>query len=631
MSEESRQSPLPADKERAFQFDNRTFQNHLIRIVSIPVFFILVLLVFFHFQNDYIGALGSKKNRFERLRLGLVQIEKYYSDVENGMRGYIMTGDDDFRSLAEESLKKIDPLMDRIFLDLSMDANFATKFRSLLVGHGDFKRYVLTTLSLRESKIRNAQQKAEKQLVHDHQNYSAIKKRVENFRDQVEARHREVSKKLRSTLEITGIIEIVFTLILAFFVVFIMIRQLKKLTASYRSLLSENIKNVEEMRASSKTKDLFLANMSHEIRTPLGAILGFSELIADDPQVKGEMKHHVSFIKRNSEHLLDLIDDLFDISRLSADKLELHFEEVKLAQFIKDIENYFLQKISDKKLDFKVEFGNKIPKAIKTDPTRLKQIVTNLVGNAIKFSPNDSMVKMVVGFSNGRLLVDVIDQGIGIEEKNQKSIFNTFTQADAEHARHFGGAGLGLSISKQLAKALEGELILVSSRKNIGSHFRVSLPCEVMGEDWIESPKSLDQAQVEESEKKRPLKKDYDFSDKRVLLAEDSKENQVLFKIFIEGAKANLTTVDNGSDAVKKAMAEPYDLVLMDIQMPGLDGYEAVNILRGSQYSKKIIALTAHTMKGEKERCLEAGFDDYISKPVSQQSLLQTMERALRS
>jgi CheY-like chemotaxis protein len=114
-------------------------------------------------------------------------------------------------------------------------------------------------------------------------------------------------------------------------------------------------------------------------------------------------------------------------------------------------------------------------------------------------------------------------------------------------------------------------------------------------------------------------------------LAEDSKENQVLFKIFIEGAKANLTTVDNGSDAVKKAMAEPYDLVLMDIQMPGLDGYEAVNILRGSNYSKKIIALTAHTMKGEKERCLEAGFDDYISKPVSQQSLLKTMERALRS
>ena len=603
--------------------DSKTFQSFLIRIVGLPIFFIVLMLIGFYIQGEYFNDLSSQARKLEMAKVEILKFDKGISEIENALNGYILSGSLDFKKRLDVGMSKIEPISDKLFERVAGDIRKIKALRELLKLYGVFTTHVDESLNLFE---KGAQEEAKKFLLNSKNTYMTLKNETSTFYNKLNNDVNKVVQKQKNMAELSAILEIMITLTLVFFIVFIMMKQLKSLTSSYRNLLYKNVENMEELRASAKTKDLFLANMSHEIRTPLGAILGFSELLAEDPNLSTEAKSHSVFIRRNSEHLLGLIDDLFDISRLVADKLDLHMESVGLAQFIDDIENYFNSKLNDRKIELRVILDTRIPSKVYSDPVRLRQIVTNLVGNAIKFSSDGSTVKLIFSFSSGRLQVDVIDSGIGIEKSIQDKIFDAFIQAEDEHSRNYGGAGLGLSISKKLAQAMGGNLSLVSSQIKVGSHFRLSLPTEAQSTDFLER-KYREQADVIEINEKSQKRQSFDFSTKKILLAEDSPENQVLFKIFLESANANLKIVGNGSDAVRQALAEDYDAILMDIQMPGLDGYEAVNILRGSHYDKPIIALTAHAMKGEKEKCLNAGFSDYISKPVGQQALLEILHK----
>ncbi len=605
--------------------ENSGFQSQLIRIVSIPVVFILVLLVFFHFQSAYVESLNAETGRLDKVRMGLLQFEKTVASIENSLRGFVISGESQFQEETLEGTLEVQPLAEAIFKEIGDDYKLNKEFRGLMSTYQKFETNVRETMKMRKSEASDIEEEVEEQLLADVNHFGALKEKIVDLDGDITQLRDELNASLRHIVKWTGLVEVVFTLCLAFFVAFIMIKQLKKLTFEYRRLLDENTHAMHKLEESSKTKDLFLANMSHEIRTPLGAILGFAELLQKDDKLNSESQSHVAFIRRNSEHLLSMVDDLFDLSRLEADKLDLSYGEFHLGQFINDLQNYFSSRLHDKRMELDIRLDTRVPEKIKTDVVRLKQVMSNLLGNAIKFSPEKSKVRLVVSFASGRLQFDVIDQGIGINPEAQHVIFDAFTQADEQHTRNFGGAGLGLSISKKLVELLGGDLTLVSSQVNVGSHFRLTIPCQSADRVYVSADELMSFGQSESVNEAQALAESetFDFTGKRILLAEDSKENQILFKIFIETSHAELSIVDNGSEAVRKALSEDFDLILMDIQMPGLDGYEAVKILRGSQYDKKVLALTAHTMKGEKEKCFAAGFDDYLSKPIGQKTLLK--------
>jgi CheY-like chemotaxis protein/two-component sensor histidine kinase len=322
---------------------------------------------------------------------------------------------------------------------------------------------------------------------------------------------------------------------------------------------------------------------------------------------------------------LNLVEDLFGLSKVGSNKLEVCHEKTDLLQLIKDIKNIFSSSCENTKIKLNLIVTDEINRYVESDPVRLKQILTNLVGNAVKFSKTGDEIKFIVSKREDQIVFDVIDQGLGIPEEKQDSIFTAFEQVDINHTRQFGGAGLGLSISKNLASLLKGNIELVESKINIGSHFRASFTLNSFGSmtfsqkniEIQETPKTL--AKVEHKFK--------NLNGKKILLAEDSKENQILFKIFLESEGLIVDTAESGLDAVKFAFNKSHDLILMDIQMPGLDGYEATKILKDAGYDKKIIALTAHSIAGEKEKCLKLGFDGYISKPVSKINLLLTISK----
>jgi|GEM_PF-2138521 len=609
--------------------DDKTFRSHLVKIISIPVILIVALLSYVHFQNSHRDSLAQEIDVYDQLEMATVKLEVIFSDMETAVRGYVISEDASFLAPMERARPSIEVKKENIFRLLAGDYELSRRFRLLLSDVQAWEKHATNTIKLRGdpsvSKV-ELQARSQKGKVL----FDSIRSSTKLFLDKIAESRSVHVKKLKRVVWITNLLEVLFALAFALFVAYLVSKQLNELTQSYRSLLEKNVESLNAIEESSRAKDLFLANMSHEIRTPLGAIMGFADLVVQNKSLDAEALNHATFIGRNSRHLLSLIDDLFDLSKISADKLEIHLEMVDLKSFAADIRQTFRNRLADRKIELRMRLDTKIPKLIFTDPVRLRQILSNLIGNALKFSPENSKIDVVFSFEGGVLTVDVIDSGIGIASELQGKIFQAFTQADGDHSRQHGGVGLGLSISKRLAQILDGDLILKSSRLNIGSHFRLTLPLEKFKEEYLE--KGLRDISIADGAAEAPAPQDHvDLSDRHILLAEDSVENQILFRIFIESSNANLTIVDNGADAVKEALANFYDLVLMDIQMPGLDGYEALKILRKSNFEKTVIALTAHTMKGEREKCLSAGFDGYLSKPVSQPKLLSTIRASIQA
>jgi CheY-like chemotaxis protein len=343
--------------------------------------------------------------------------------------------------------------------------------------------------------------------------------------------------------------------------------------------------------------------------------------------------NHLQTIRRNGEHLMSLMNDILDISKIEAGKMTLENIQTSPSQILVDVVSLMRVRAVQKNLTLEIRYLGPIPETIKTDPTRFKQIVTNFVSNAIKFTETGSIRILVrcdgVLSDNPRLVVDVADTGIGMTEEQIGRLFKTFAQAEAATTRKFGGSGLGLVISQRLAEMLGGS-ISVESAIGRGSVFRVSVPTGPL--DGVPMSEGLTEAggvDVPTATARRVASLPPAC---RVLLAEDGHDNQILVTTFLTKAGATVKVVPDGLQAVEEATAalaagKPYDVILMDMQMPKLDGYGATSKLRLLKYEGPIVALTAHAMAGDRERCEKAGCDDYLTKPIDRAALVAVVAR----
>ncbi|MFT3685493.1 MAG: ATP-binding protein [Phycisphaerales bacterium] len=387
----------------------------------------------------------------------------------------------------------------------------------------------------------------------------------------------------------------------------------------------------QEAERANLAKSDFLANMSHEIRTPMTAIIGYSDMLLDPNQTAAERTECVQTVRRCGHHLLALINDILDLSKIEAGRMTPELIECVPARVVQEVASLLRGKALEKGIAFGVEFATPIPDRLITDPTRLKQVVTNLVANAIKFTEEGGVriVAQMTESGDGRQLlqIDVIDTGIGITPEQIGNLFDPFRQADASMTRRFGGTGLGLAICKSLAELMGGG-IAVESTPGDGSRFSVTVAVgAVAGSHMLSDPGEL-RTHKPTGTLSRGNTEHRRLSG-RVLLAEDGIDNQRLIATILRRAGADVTVVENGLQAIEAATnaaraGTPFGLIFMDMQMPVLDGYSAASRLRAEGYRGPIVALTAHAMASDRDRCIRAGCDDYMTKPVDRTLLTET-------
>ena len=388
---------------------------------------------------------------------------------------------------------------------------------------------------------------------------------------------------------------------------------------------------MEEVENANRAKSIFLASMSHEIRTPLTAILGYTELLAEPMANEDERADYLSTIRRNGEHLLSLINDILDLSKIEAGKMTIERVLCSLPAAIHEVVNLMRMRAEEKGLSLTVHCDTPIPECIQSDPVRLRQILVNLVGNAIKFT-DEGGVRVGIAMEDAddraaRLRIQVSDTGIGMSAAQLDRLFRPFTQAELSTTRRFGGTGLGLAISKRLAEALGGAL-QAQSVEGQGSSFTLNIdPGVLTGVRMLQSLEGTTLATetraASSQEAQLPA---------RVLLAEDGCDNQRLISVILRRAGMSVDIAENGRIACQMALqaaadGASYDAILMDMQMPEMDGCEATRELRRRGFSRPIIALTANVMKQDRERCMDAGCSDFTTKPIDRLALIETVRR----
>ncbi len=407
---------------------------------------------------------------------------------------------------------------------------------------------------------------------------------------------------------------------------------------SHRALWSALMSAREKALDATRLKSEFLANMSHEIRTPMTAILGFADelkLTLSSSDASEPASAALETIQRNGQHLLSLINGILDLSKIEAGRFEVVRTRFSPLELIADVVRLLGPHAREKRLALEASCDGPVPETIQSDAVLLRQIAINLVGNAIKFTPAGS-VRIVVRLAavaseiGHTLEIAVEDTGVGLDREQQRSVFEPFTQVQGASTREFGGTGLGLSLSRRLARLLAGDIEL-DSRPGRGSSFRVRVATGPLDGVRMCLPHEIEALVAAPAARVQGLPAALRG---RVLVAEDGADNQRLLAAILTRAGLVVDLVANGEIACERALAawelgEPFDIVLMDMQMPVLDGYRATRRLREAGYPGSIVALTAHAMAGDREKCLRAGCDDYATKPVVRAELLARLEAQL--
>ncbi|MBT8486914.1 MAG: response regulator, partial [Phycisphaerae bacterium] len=413
------------------------------------------------------------------------------------------------------------------------------------------------------------------------------------------------------------------------------VERLNIATAERETLITELREIQRQLNAASRAKSDFLANMSHEIRTPMTAILGYADLLSDPGADPDDRALYTETIQRQARHLLDIINDILDLSKIEAGKMTLESVDVSPFAIIGEVESLMRLRAEEKGLELRSCIETALPRVIRTDPLRLRQVITNLLANAIKFTERGRVTistRLVPEGDDAVLEIAVADTGIGIAAGDQPRLFEAFEQADATTTRRFGGTGLGLRICKHLVTLLGGT-ITVASEPGVGSTFTVRLELGPVPAHTLVSAATGATNGRAAAAKDEPVAAT--LRGAHVLLAEDGKENQMLVRFYLEKAGASLAIVETGADAVN-AVADgaqsgrPFDLVLMDVHMPEMDGREATRRIREAGYEVGIVALSAGVMVGDREECLSAGCDRFVPKPIDRAELIRCCDEVLR-
>jgi signal transduction histidine kinase/CheY-like chemotaxis protein len=403
--------------------------------------------------------------------------------------------------------------------------------------------------------------------------------------------------------------------------------QLRETNQRLEAAIEQAHRMAVQAECANRAKSAFLANMSHEIRTPMTSILGYTDLLTDDSLSAADRTAFLTTVRRNGEHLLQLINDILDLSKIESGKMIMDVGPCHLPSTVADVASMMRPRAEQRGNSLEVRYTGPLPQTIHTDGGRIRQVLVNLVGNAVKFTENGS-IRIGVSFlphwraEQSAVSIEVIDTGIGIRQESLSRLFSPFTQAESSTTRKYGGTGLGLAISRQIVTALGGELTAVSSPGE-GSAFAFTIPTgDIAGVTLLESPAEVI---CENDTEARWTPGVGALRGARILLAEDSPDNQVLLRTVLCNVGAEVEVVENGRLAIERAETGTFDVVLMDINMPEMDGYEATRRLRDRGYQRPILALTANAMSGDSEHCLAAGCDAHLAKPINRKQLIDTV------
>lgn len=564
--------------------------------------------------NRLIGGNKSLREELE-VQSSLRTIEVDLFLIESNVRGAIITGDQNLLRQTDASNKKFEGQIQQILqrLQKNIPNSDLGRLKILIQEKIDFNRDVVKKFYY------NGKDSAEN-LISTNQG-TAIRDSIIFVITQIETNRQTQLRTIIDSIELTGKrarlwgFVITAVALVALIIAFIFITNQGRSQQRMIRALNESEKRSKEL---ANMQEQFLANMSHEIRTPMNSILGFTNLLKRT-DLNPMQREYIQNIHSAGENLLTLVNDILDLSKIEAGMMHIEETRFSLRSMISSVGAMFIEKIREKDLKFNVHIDKEVPDILSGDAVRLTQVLVNLISNAVKFTDEGEISVYVqtisISAANARIRICVKDTGIGVAPEKQSAIFERFQQAELETTRRFGGTGLGLSIVKQLIE-IQGGTIRLNSEPGKGSEFIVELNYHLpdLAQMYSEA--------LAEQDEQVPLQKI------KVLVAEDNQMNQQLVKHLMKSWSLEHTMVNNGAEAVNVLKENSYSIVLMDIQMPDMDGYTATSIIRNElKLDVPIIAMTAHAMVGEKEKCLQLGMNDYVSKPIKETVLYNIIAR----